>query len=174
MKNGESEKNQAGVKYYAPELRHNPKTQRFIFATGIECSYPTIEIADGSVKRRDQMRECGHYGRWREDLRLVRELGVGFLRYGVPYYQIHLAPGKYDWSFADEVLPAMREQRIVPIIDLCHFGVPDWIGNFQNPDFPRLFADYARAFAARFPWIRFYTPVNEMYIAAEFSAYYGW
>jgi beta-glucosidase len=28
----------------------------------------------------------------------------------------------------------------VPIVDLCHFGVPDWIGNFQNPDFPELFA----------------------------------
>jgi hypothetical protein len=29
---------------------------------------------------------------------------------------------------------------VSPIVDLCHFGVPDWIGSFQNPDFPRLFA----------------------------------
>jgi hypothetical protein len=28
---------------------------------------------------------------------------------------------------------------IVPVVALCHFGVPDWIGNFQNPDFPELF-----------------------------------
>ncbi|MDQ3041505.1 MAG: family 1 glycosylhydrolase, partial [Acidobacteriota bacterium] len=73
-----------------------------------------------------------------------------------------------------EVLPVMREMGIVPIIDLCHFGVPDWIENFQNPDFCFHFADYARAFAARYPWVRFYTPVNEMYIAAEFSALFGW
>ena len=29
------------------------------------------------------------------------------------------------------------------IVDLCHFGVPDWIGNFQNSDWPKLFAEYA-------------------------------
>src|SRR3954454_14538243 len=48
------------------------------------------------------------------------------------------------------------------------------MGNFQNPDFPELFAKYAAAFAKRYPWIQLYTPVNEMYICALFSAYYGW
>ena len=52
--------------------------------------------------------------------------------------------------------------------------MPDWIGDFQNPDFPALFAAYARAFAQRFPWVQLYTPVNEMYICALFSARYGW
>jgi beta-glucosidase/6-phospho-beta-glucosidase/beta-galactosidase len=37
-----------------------------------------------------------------------------------------------------------------------------------------LFAGYARAFAERFPWIQLYTPINEMYICAQFSAMYGW
>jgi beta-glucosidase/6-phospho-beta-glucosidase/beta-galactosidase len=63
---------------------------------------------------------------------------------------------------------------MVPIVDLCHFGVPDWIGNFQNPDFPALFADYAGAFAERYPWVQLYTPINEMSICALFSALYGW
>ena len=74
------------------------------------------------------------------------------------------APGRHDWAFADETFAALRRQRISPIVDLCHFGVPDWIGDFQNPDFPALFADYARAFAERFPWVQLYTPVNEMFI----------
>jgi len=161
------------MKYYQPQKQYNPNTQRFIFATGIECSYPTIETADGK-RRRDQMEECGHYDRWREDLQLTLDLGIRFLRYGPPYYRMHLAAGRYDWSWTDEVLPEMRRMGIIPVIDLCHFGVPDWIGDFQNPDFCFHFADYARAFAERYPWIRFYTPVNEMYIAAEFSAFYGW
>ncbi len=42
-------------------------------------------------------------------------------------------------------------------MDLCHFGVPDWIGNFQNSDFPELFAVYAKEFAQRFPWVQLYT-----------------
>ena len=34
----------------------------------------------------------------------------------------------------------LKRLNVIPIVDLCHFGVPDWIGNFQNPDFPELFA----------------------------------
>ncbi|RYF46440.1 MAG: glycoside hydrolase family 1 protein, partial [Cytophagaceae bacterium] len=45
----------------------------FMFATGIECSYPTIQ--KGKV-RRDLLRECGHYDRWKEDLGLVKEMGL--------------------------------------------------------------------------------------------------
>jgi beta-glucosidase/6-phospho-beta-glucosidase/beta-galactosidase len=58
-------------------------------------------------------------------------------------------------------------------VDLCHFGVPDWLGDFQNPDFPKLFARYARDFSERFPWVQLYTPVNEMYICAMFSGRLG-
>jgi beta-glucosidase/6-phospho-beta-glucosidase/beta-galactosidase len=142
----------------------------FMFATGIENSNPTI--AGGF--RRDQMAECGHYERWREDFALVQELGCGFLRYGPPLHRTLLGPGRHDWSFADETFAELLRRRIVPIVDLCHFGVPDWMGNFQNPDFPTLFADYARAFAERFPWVQLYTPVNEMFITAVFSGLYGW
>jgi len=161
------------MKYYKPQQQPNPTTQRFIFATGIECSYPTIQTPHG-VKRVDEMEKCHHYERWREDFELTRELGIRYLRYGPPYYRIHVGPGGYDWSWTDVVLPEMRRLEIVPIMDLCHFGVPDWLGNFQNPEFPRHFADYARDFAERYPWVWCYTPVNEMYIAAQFSAYYGW
>ncbi|RIV18275.1 glycoside hydrolase family 1 protein [Fibrisoma montanum] len=139
----------------------------FMFATGIECSYPTIK--KGTV-RRDQLRECGHYDRWREDLALVKDMGIRVLRYGLPYYAIHQGPGKYDWSFADDVMNEIKRLGITPILDLMHFGVPDWIGNFQNPELPVLFADYAGAVAKRYPWVRYYTPVNEVYVTARISA----
>lgn len=149
-------------------------SRRFMFATGIENSYPTIKLPDGKIKRVDEMEKCDHYNRWREDFELVRELGIEFLRYGAPYYKTHVAPGQYDWDFADEAFGALKEMDIEPIADLCHFGVPDWLENFQNPDFPKYFAEYAEAFAKRFPWVRLYTPVNEIQIAATFSAQYGW
>jgi len=143
----------------------------FLFATGIENSAPTIQ---GGRLRRDQMAETGHYGRWREDLALVRELGIGVLRYGPQLHSTLTGPGRQDWAFADETFAEIRRLGITPIVDLCHFGVPDWVGDFQNPDFPELFADYAGAFARRFPWVQLYTPVNEMFITAVFSAKYGW
>ncbi len=145
----------------------------FLFATGIECSYPTITGRNGRRQRRDQLATCFHYQRWRDDLQLTHELGIKYLRYGPPYYRMHLGPGRYDWSFSDEVFAEMRRLGIEPIMDLCHFGVPDWLENFQNPEFPELFAQYAGAFARRYPWVRLYTPVNEIFIAAKLSALHG-
>jgi beta-glucosidase/6-phospho-beta-glucosidase/beta-galactosidase len=140
-----------------------------LVATGIECSYPTVQ----NGHRRDELEATQHYTRWREDLDLCRSIGATYVRYGFPYYRMHLGPGRYDWAFADEVLPAFWDLGLIPIVDLCHFGVPDWIGGFQNPDWPTHFAEYAAAFADRFPWIKFYTPVNEMLVCARFSGLYG-
>ena len=145
-----------------------------MFATGIENSYPTIQLPDGSSKRIDEMEKGLHYQNWKKDFELVKEMGIEFLRFGPPYYKTHLAPGKYDWSFSDEAFNYLKELHITPIVDLCHFGVPDWIGNFQNPEFPNYFAEYSKAFAERFPDLQLYTPVNEIFIAAMFSAQYGW
>ena len=125
----------------------------FMFATGIECSYPTIQ--HGKV-RRDLLRECGHYDRWKEDLGLVKEMGLNVLRYGLPYYSIHQAPGKFDWSFADEAMAELKRLKITPILDLMHFGVPDWVENYQNPELPVHFANYAGAVAKRYPWVRYF------------------
>ncbi|HET9744303.1 MAG TPA: family 1 glycosylhydrolase [Chitinophagaceae bacterium] len=147
---------------------------KFMFATGIENSYPTIQLPNGKTKRVDEMEKAFHYENWKTDFQLVNELGVRFLRYGPPYYKTHAGPGRYDWDFSDETFSYLKKLHITPIVDLCHFGVPDWIGNFQNPDFPQYFAEYARAFAERFPDLQLYTPVNEIFIAAMFSAQYGW
>src|SRR5438128_2523172 len=128
----------------------------FMFATGIENSYPTIEWHGESI-RRDQLIECGHMERWKEDFQLVKELGLEYLRYGPPLYKTHMGADKFDWEFTDETFAELKKLEITPIADLCHFGVPDWIGGFDNPDWPGLFANYARAFAERYPWVRLYT-----------------
>src|SRR4051812_14400290 len=97
----------------------------FLFATGIENSAPTIL---GGRVRIDEMEKCGHYKYWREDFALVEEMGISFLRYGLPLYRTFLAANKYDWSFADLAFAELKKKNIAIIADLCHFGVPDWIG----------------------------------------------
>jgi beta-glucosidase/6-phospho-beta-glucosidase/beta-galactosidase len=149
-------------------------TNKFMFATGIENSYPMITLPDGKRMRVDEMEKCGHYKLWKTDFDLVKEMGIDTLRCGPPYYSTHLAPGKYDWGFCDETFNYLKQLNITPIVDLCHFGVPNWIGDFQNADWPMFFAEYAKAFAKRYPDIRLYTPVNEIFITAMFSAQYGW
>src|SRR5687768_11965592 len=97
-----------------------------MFATGIENSYPVVK---GNI-RIDEMAKCGHYERWQEDLRLCDEMNIRYLRWGPAIYKTFLAPGVYDWDFTDAVVARMRELRIVPIMDLLHFGLPDWLGTF--------------------------------------------
>ena len=143
----------------------------FMFATGIENSIPTI---NGGRQRIDELATCGFYKHWKTDFELVADMGIRFLRYGPPLHTTWTGVDRYDWDFTDQTFADLKRREIVPITDLCHFGVPDWVGNFQNPEFPDLFQAYARAFAERFPWVQLYTPINEMYVCAAFSARYGW
>lgn len=144
-----------------------------MFATGIENSYPTVNI-DGKRIRVDEMEKTGHYKKWQDDFMLIHDMGIEFLRYGPPYFSTHLGPGQYNWTFADDTFNRLKELHITPLVDLCHFGVPDWMDSFQNPDFPQYFAEYALAFAKRYQHCKFYTPVNEIFVAASFSGQYGW
>ena len=45
---------------------------KFMFATGIENSYPTILLPNGTVKRVDEMEKTGHYTHWEKDFDLVK------------------------------------------------------------------------------------------------------
>lgn len=146
---------------------------QFMFATGIENSCPTIEWR-GRTLRQDELQKTRHYERWRDDFALLKELEIQCVRYGPPYFSTHAGPHRFDWEFSDQAFERLKDIGVIVIADLCHFGVPDWVGDFQNPDWPMLFAEYAGAFARRYPWIRFYTPVNEIFIAATFSAQFGW
>ena len=142
----------------------------FIFATGFECSYPTVEHGKW---RRDELHETRHYAFWQRDIELAREIGVTHLRYGPPLHLVFEGPGKFRWDLIDEPMAELELGGPEPIVDLCHFGLPCWLGDFQNPDIAAALAEYARAFAARYPWVRYYTPVNEMYVCAKMSALDG-
>ncbi len=142
----------------------------FMFATGIECSYPTI---DHGRWRRDEMDGTRHYEMWQQDFELARAIGITHIRYGPPLHLVYEGPGRFNWDYVDPQMEELREFGPEPIVDLCHFGVPDWLGNFQNPDIGAALEEYAAAFAERFPWVRFYTPVNEMYVSARMSALDG-
>lgn len=142
----------------------------FFFATGIENSYPRLP----GGRRVDELERCGHYTHWRDDFEHARSLGVGALRYGPAWYRTNPAPGRYDWSSVDDQMAWLETSGIAVIADLCHFGAPDWMGGFQDPALPIHHAEYAREFAKRYPWVRHYTPVNEIFVAANFSAMLGW
>ncbi|MFN2599240.1 MAG: glycoside hydrolase family 1 protein, partial [Pyrinomonadaceae bacterium] len=92
---------------------------QFMFATGIENSYPLIQWR-GKMIRQDELAKTGHYDRWRDDFALLKELGIEHLRYGPPYFSAHRGPDSYDWTFTDETFGALHDQNVTVIADLCH------------------------------------------------------
>jgi beta-glucosidase/6-phospho-beta-glucosidase/beta-galactosidase len=85
-------------------------------------------------------------------------------------------PGRFDWSWTDEVLPYLVEDcGIRPIVDLIHYGAPLWLdGTFLSPDYPARVAAYAAAVAERYGGLATdWTPLNEPRVHAHFSGRSG-
>ncbi len=142
----------------------------FIVATGIECSAPIIR---GGI-RRDQLLLTDHWRRFEEDFDLIAGLGItpSALWRAVPRRRAR-RDSTFDWTWTDVALAAFGP-GIEPIADLLHFAVPDRFTGIGDPAMPAAFLAYVAAFADRYPWIRWYTPVNEPFITALFSAKNGW
>jgi beta-glucosidase/6-phospho-beta-glucosidase/beta-galactosidase len=144
-----------------------PAAENFIWAAGIEDTFvPQVRPGHRPL---DEYELMGHYTHWREDLALANEVGLHAMRWGIPWYKVEPEPGKFDWSWIDQVVPYMVEDlKITPIIDLMHYGCPFWLEKeFANKDYPKLIARYAAEFANRYKdLIKWYTPLNEPIINA--------
>jgi dTDP-4-dehydrorhamnose reductase len=135
---------------------------------GIECTISRIHD-----NYSDQCLTAGHYSR-HSDIGRIAELGITTLRYPVlwEHHQPTLA-GDIDWAWTDRQLSAIRDHRITPIAGLLHHGSGPLFTRLDDPGFAGHFAAYAGKVAARFPWIEYYTPVNEPLTTARFSGLYG-
>ncbi|NSC21651.1 beta-glucosidase [Streptomyces albus subsp. chlorinus] len=109
-------------------------------------------IRDGT----DATVATGHYHRWREDVALLRELGVGAYRFSVSWPRVRPAGGgevnPAGLDFYDRLVDALREAGIEPVPTLFHWDTPlplEERGGWLERDTARRFADYAEVVAAR-------------------------
>jgi dTDP-4-dehydrorhamnose reductase len=135
---------------------------------GLECT--VNRIGDQYF---DQLEWNGHASRI-DDLRQFASLGVEVIRYPVLWERI--APDgleQADWSWADERLTLLDDLGIRPIAGLVHHGSGPRDTSLIDPAFPEKLAKFAQAVAQRYPWLSYYTPVNEPLTTARFSGLYG-
>ncbi|HEY7811530.1 MAG TPA: dTDP-4-dehydrorhamnose reductase [Allosphingosinicella sp.] len=122
----------------------------------------------------DQTPRSGHEERI-DDLQLFADLGVRSLRYPALWERISpQAPASRDFRWTDERLPEIRRLGMNPILTLCHHGSGPHYTSLIEDSFAPGLADHAAAVAARYPWVRDWTPVNENLTTARFSALYGY
>ncbi|WP_207421239.1 family 1 glycosylhydrolase [Desertivirga brevis] len=135
---------------------------------GIEC---TINRVNNNYF--DQLEYSGHYDRL-SDLDLVASLGIKTLRYPVLWEKHERTKGaKINWNFASERLNRLKDHGITPIAGLVHHGSGPEFVNFYDGSFEEGLAKYAKKVAEQFPWLEYFTPVNEPLTTARFCGLYG-
>ncbi len=121
----------------------------------------------------DQVVRTGHEHRL-DDLDRFASLGVKALRYPVLWERVGRDEhGEPDWEWTDRRLARIVELGMRPIAGLLHHGSGPRHTSLLDPKFPERLASYAGMVAARYPFVRDYTPVNEPLTTARFSGLYG-
>jgi beta-glucosidase len=146
----------------------------FVFATGIEDTF-VAQTERAGERVLDEYALTDHYRVWRADLDRVADLGVRAMRYGIPWYKVEPAPGRFDWAWVDEVVDYAAAKGVAIIVDLVHYGTPLWLDNqFLNASYPERVAAFAHAFAARYRrTVSHYTPLNEPRVTMDFCGLRG-
>src|SRR5262245_31819842 len=98
---------------------------RLRFAVGIEDTFvPQTRRGERSL---DEYELTQHYRHWSEDLGLAEESGASMVRWGIPWYRVNPARGRWDWSWLDRVVDRFAELELELIVDLMHYGTPTWL-----------------------------------------------
>ena len=135
---------------------------------GIECTVNRVRD-----RYFDQLALSGHSARI-DDLDAIASLGIKCLCYPVLWELTALRPdAPPDWTWADARLERLRQLGIAPIVGFVHHGSGPPYTSLVEPGFAAGLASFAEQFAARYPWVDAYTPVNEPLTTARFSALYG-
>jgi dTDP-4-dehydrorhamnose reductase len=143
-------------------------TEKLELWGGVEC---TICRVGDSYNR--QLERSAHAIRL-DDIDRFADTGMTAIRYPVLWEQVAPeGPETADWSWPDERLQRLREVGIVPIVGLVHHGSGPTYTSLVDPGFGPKLAEYAGAVARRYPWVEYYTPVNEPLTTARFSGLYG-
>jgi len=111
---------------------------------------------------------CDHYRRFNEDFDLAASLGHTLHRFSVEWSRLEPAEGRWDEDAVAhyvEVVRALRQRRIEPLVTLHHFTSPQWFtaqGGWTRPDSVERFARYTqRVVEALGESVRYWVTINE-------------
>ena len=99
---------------------------------------------------------CDHYGRWREDIGLISDLGVGAYRFSISWPRI-LPNGRGEVNragldFYDSLVDGLLEAGVQPYPTLYHWDLPQALqdrGGWAERDTVEAFVEYSSAVIRR-------------------------
>ncbi len=158
--------------------------EKFLFGAGTSAFQVEGDIKDSDWRRWEQTKQpvgrrsgkaCDHYNRYTEDFDLAKKLGHNAHRLSVEWSRIEPQPGVFDLGEIDhykDVIRALRDRNIAPLITLHHFSNPAWFadkGGWLNKEAPDQFARFV---GITVPQLRdagadFWVTINEPTVYAQ-------
>ena len=112
---------------------------------------------------------CDHYHRFREDIALMKEIGLQAYRFSINWARILPdgigAVNQEGIRFYKELIEELKKNEIEPYITLYHWELPYELykkGGFMNPEFVEWFGYYAKVVAENFSdQVKYFFTFNE-------------
>jgi beta-glucosidase len=98
---------------------------------------------------------CDSLHRWREDIDIVKSLGLNAYRFSIEWARIEPEPGQWSLAMLDmyrAMVDRCREVGITPVVTFSHFTSPRWFaarGGWEHPEAPARFAAFCDRAARR-------------------------
>ena len=143
--------------------------QRFTHSPGLTAGGDTGDVA------------CDHYHRWREDVALMREIGLTAYRFSISWSRV-LPEGRgrvnrKGLDFYSRLVDALLDGGIRPNVTLFHWDLPEALddrGGWLNPDIADWFADYARVvYDALDDRVPMWATLNEPWVVTDGGYLHG-
>ena len=143
--------------------------ERFVHTPGLTIGGDTGDVA------------CDHYRRWREDVRMMADLGMRAYRFSVAWARV-MPQGRGSVNakgldFYSRLVDELLVRGITPMTTLFHWDLPaalDDRGGWLNPDIAHWFADYAEVmFKALDGRVRHWATLNEPWVVTDGGYLHG-
>ena len=93
---------------------------------------------------------CDHYHRWREDVALMKELGLKSYRFSISWSRVMPEEGKVNEKglrFYSDLVDELLAAGIEPLVTIFHWDLPLWVyqkGGWLSEKVVPLFRDYTK------------------------------
>jgi beta-glucosidase len=142
---------------------------RFVHTPGLTANGDTGDVA------------CDHYNRYREDVALMKALGLQAYRFSLSWSRVFpqgTGPiNEAGLDFYDRLVDALLEAGIQPLPTLYHWDLPaalDDRGGWLNPDVAHWFADYGEVMFRRLDGrVKRWATLNEPWVVTDGGYLHG-
>ena len=126
-------------------------------------------LSDGHIKHNDNGNiACDHYHRYKEDVALMKKIGLKAYRFSISWPRIVPEKGKVNekgLAFYNALVDELIKAGIEPMVTLFHWNLPMWIyeeGGWENERTAEYFEEYTKIIVdALSDRVRYWMTINE-------------